>query len=306
MSNILYFKKPKPFSIKLHLYKKNSQIALVCFKELKNKKRGVIMGFDNINETNEINSIKRNILQTAYDSKEGHIASSFSIINILYVLYKKILLLDPNDPNNSNRDIFILSKGHASLGLYAILQNMGFINQDEMKSFCKFGSQLGGHPDMNKVKGVEASTGSLGHGFPIAVGMALSAKIQNKNNKVFVLVGDGELNEGSMWESIMLASHLKLNNLSCIIDYNHSTDRAIHLGDLTSKFTAFGWNVISVDGHNNDRIFYALNSHDQEKPMAIIANTIKGYGCKMMENNPEWHHKSPNSEQLKIMMEELI
>lgn len=264
------------------------------------------MDINDINETNEINSIKRSILQTAYNTKEGHIASSFSILNILYILYKKILLIDPNDSNNSNRDMFILSKGHASLGLYAILQNKGFINQIEMDSFCKYGSMLGGHPDKNKVKGVEASTGSLGHGFPIAIGMALGAKIQNKSNKVFVLIGDGELNEGSMWESIMLASQHNLNNLSCIIDYNHSTDRATHMGDLTSKFTAFGWNAISINGHNNEQIFCALNTHDNYKPMAIIANTIKGYGCKVMENNPEWHHKSPNSEQFEIMMEELI
>lgn len=258
-----------------------------------------------LSEINEINSIKRNILQVAYDSKEGHIASSFSIINILYVIYKRILKIDINDLMNENRDIFILSKGHASLGLYAVLQNMGFISQSDLSSFCKLGSQLGGHPDRNKVNGVEVSTGSLGHGLPMAVGMALGYKIQKKNNRAFVLIGDGELNEGSMWESIILAAHHSLNNLTCIVDYNHSTDRAVYLGDLSNKFSAFGWAVRSINGHDNEEIYNALDSGNHDAPMVIIANTIKGYGCKMMENNPEWHHKSPNSEQLDKMLEEL-
>jgi transketolase len=259
----------------------------------------------NYNDIEEINLIKRNILQTAYDSQEGHVASSFSIVNILYILYKKVLKIDPHNLDNFDSDIFILSKGHASLALYAILQNIGFIGHDEMKSFCRFDNSLGGHPDRNKVKGVEASTGSLGHGFPMAAGIALGKKIQKKNKRIFVLVGDGELNEGTMWETMLLASHHKLNNLTCIIDYNHSTDKALGLGNLYDKLAAFGWATKSINGHNNDEIYEALIFH-HSKPVAIIANTIKGYGCKMMENNPEWHHKSPNLEQLNIMMEELL
>lgn len=252
----------------------------------------------------DILKIKRKIVQLSYNSQEGHIASSFSILDIIYVLYKKILNVSIETINNPNRDRFILSKGHASIGLYAILAEFGFIEDSELDSFCRYGSRLGGHPDRNKVPGVECSTGSLGHGFPMAVGMAMGLKIKGSVAKVYSIIGDGELNEGSMWEAILLAGNHNLSNLFCIVDYNHSTDRAVDVSSLADKFRAFSWHVTTIDGHNHEDIFNVLSSRFN-KPCAVIANTIKGYGCKLMENNPEWHHKSPNEEQLRIFLEEL-
>jgi transketolase len=249
--------------------------------------------------------IKKNIILAAYRSQEGHIASSFSILDILYVLYQDILNVDPNDPNKPDRDRFVLSKGHASLGYYAILEAFGFLRADELDTFCAYHSRLGGHPDINKVPGVEVSAGSLGHGLPMAVGIAMALKIQKNPARVFCLVGDGELNEGSMWESFLLAAHHHLSNLTCIVDYNHSTDRAVDISDLSAKLRAFNWETLEVNGHSHDALRLALQTKSENQPVAIIANTIKGNGCARMENNPEWHHKSPNEEQLKEILEGL-
>lgn len=238
-------------------------------------------------------------------SNEGHIPSALSILDLLWVLYDRVLNITPETVNNHDRDIFILSKGHASLGLYAVLAKKGFISSESLDDFCKFKSDLGGHPDRTKISGVEASTGSLGHGLPIAVGVALGSKIKKQKNKVYVIVGDGECNEGTIWESAFLASNHKLNNLCCIVDYNHSGDRALKLGNLEEKFKSFGWMTASVDGHDQKKIYQALIKKSLNKPIAIIARTIKGYGCKIMENNPEWHHKSPNREELDIILKEL-
>jgi transketolase len=245
--------------------------------------------------------LKKKILQISNKSKEGHVASSFSILDILWVLYNEILHLD----DFNTRDRFILSKGHASLGLYSILNYKKYITGEEFDSFCKFDSILGGHPNKNKIKWVEASTGSLGHGLPVSVGMAMGLKISCSTSKVYCLIGDGELNEGSNWESVMLASNHNLSNLHCIIDYNHSGDRAVNLNDISCKFKSFDWEVISIDGHNHNDIKNSLNMI-HNKPLAIIANTIKGKGCKIMENNPEWHHKSPTDEELEILLKDLI
>ncbi len=253
----------------------------------------------------ETANLKKIIVETATESHEGHIPSAFSILDILWVLYDKILKIDPKNPKDENRDRFILSKGHGSLGLYAVLAEKGFFPREELLEFGKFDSILGGHPDRNKVPGVEASTGSLGHGLPMAIGMALGLKMKKNGARVFVIAGDGEMNEGSMWESLLLASHHKLNNLYCIVDYNHSTDRALLIGDLEKKFEAFGWETKTIDGHNREEIEKALSEKNSEKPIAIIANTIKGHGIKMMENNPEWHHKTPKEEEMREILEQL-
>ena len=245
-----------------------------------------------------ITDLKILILETAFKAKEGHVPSAFSIMDILYVLYGNLPDLGTPRKNHHNRDRFILSKGHGSLALYAILFKMSLIDKLEFDSFCKKFSNLGGHPDCLKVPGVEASTGSLGHGFPISVGMALSYKIQKIEKKIYSLVGDGECNEGSIWESAAIAAHHKLNNLICIIDHNHSTDRALVIDDLSLKFKAFGWDTVSIDGHNHNNILNAINYYS-DKPSVIIANTIKGKGVPEIENNPEWHHKSPTEIQLK-------
>jgi len=247
---------------------------------------------------------KKNIIKISSEIGEGHIPSAFSILDILWVLYNNVLKINPQDPNASDRDIFILSKGHASLGLYVILAKKGFFDEKLLDDFAKFNCVLGGHPDRNKIPGVEASTGSLGHGMPIAVGVALGQKISRSSNRTIVLIGDGESNEGTIWESAMLAAHHKLVNLTCIVDYNHSTDRALEICDMVSKFKSFGWNTLEIDGHDHNMILSSL-SKMSDKPLAIIANTIKGKGIKSMENNPSWHHKSPNQEELNKFIEEI-
>ena len=236
--------------------------------------------------------IKR-VVDVSYKAKEGHIGSSLSILNILYVLYDKIL---------EDKHHFILSKGHASLGLYVILEHFNLLD-DNLDGVCTFNNKLGGHPS-NKLKHVEASTGSLGHGLPMGLGMALGEKIKGTDNKVFVIIGDGESNEGTNWESALLASHHNLNNLYCIMDYNRSNDRALKIDNVIKKFESFNWECIEIDGHDEDKILKALST-ESDKPVFVLCNTIKGNGCSMMENNPEWHHKSPNDNEYKKIMEEL-
>ncbi|MCX5815084.1 MAG: transketolase [Proteobacteria bacterium] len=249
--------------------------------------------------------MKRSIITMSADAGEGHIPSALSILDILWVLYDGVLHIDPIHPGNPDRDRFILSKGHGTLGLYTILAEKGFFPYADLDTFASYESAFGGHPDCNKIAGIEASTGSLGHGFPMAIGIALGLKIQKKNCKVFTLIGDGECNEGTIWESALLAAHHRLSNLCCIIDYNHSTDRALQVGDLSKKFRAFGWESAIINGHNHEEIYRALTKAHKKRPAAIIAETIKGYGCKTMENNPEWHHKSPNKEELDGILEGL-
>ena len=245
----------------------------------------------------KINSLKKEILNVAYTAGEGHIASSFSILDILWVIFDK--LLKKNEYNN-----FILSKGHGCLALYAMLYEKKLIHKKDFYSFCSLGSNLGGHPDKNKLKYITASTGSLGHGLPISVGIALAEKINKTNKKIFCLIGDGETNEGTIWESFLLASNHKLNNLVCIMDHNHSNDRALNLGDMKSKLLAFGWIFSEINGHSHDDIFKIM-SKKTNFPHFILANTIKGYGIKDMENNPAWHHRVPNDLELKMMIKEL-
>jgi transketolase len=253
-------------------------------------------------EAKKIRELKKTILKASYFSKEGHIPSAFSILDILYVLYSNVLNVNAKNPGDENRDRFILSKGHASLGLYAVLAERGFINSEELETFGKFSSRLGGHPDCNKIPGVEASTGSLGHGFPIALGIAMALKIKKSSSRVFVIVGDGECNEGTIWETALLAVNHNLDNITCIIDYNHSNDRALLLGSLAEKFKSFGWSTFEVDGHCHEQLGEALKKRDNQRPIAIIANTIKGKGILEMENNPAWHHKFPSENEIDEMI----
>ena len=238
--------------------------------------------------------IKR-VLDVAYLAKEGHIPTSLSVLDILYVLYDKHI-------RNGNNH-FILSKGHASLGLYTVLEHFNLL-EDDLNGFCKFNSNLGGHPT-NKIPNVKTSTGSLGHGLPIGVGIAMSEKIKNTDNKIFVLIGDGEANEGTIWESALLASHHNLNNLYCIMDYNRSNDRALKLDDVLNKFKSFNWDCYEIDGHNHGEILSKTSVISNDKPVFILANTTKGHGIKIMENNPEWHHKTPTMEEYIKIIETL-
>ena len=254
--------------------------------------------------------IRKSILQSCSASGEGHIPSCFSVVEILAELYGNTLKYRKDDPKWEDRDYFILSKGHASLALYAVLAEVGFISKAELLDFTKYESRLGGHPDRNKVPGVEASTGSLGHGFPFAAGIALGLKIKHKSNLVYVLIGDGEANEGTIWETAMVSAHRRLDNLIGILDDNQSTGRCLPLTDVAKKWDAFGWKVHEVDGHNNVEIRAAFQSIVRDKPtgpVMIVAHTIKGKGSRLLENNSfTWHHKSPSAAELDIIMRELV
>lgn len=232
---------------------------------------------------NDFQRMQRYILQAALHGQEGHIPSALSILDIVYVIYNNYV----NSENLDNK--FILSKGHGCLALYAALVNFKFIPETELLSFASFSGSLGGHPDRTKIFGVEASTGSLGHGLPLALGIAWSRKLQSKKGKIYALIGDGEANEGTIWESALLAAEHNLNNLICIIDHNHSTDRAVKIDAVENKFKAFGWEIQEIDGHSQPEIKMALN-FESKKPLCIIARTKKGNGIPEMVDNPEWHH----------------
>ncbi len=247
-----------------------------------------------------IKNIKTNILKLTFKAKSSHIGSSLSIVEILVALYSGAM---------SKKDRFILSKGHAALALYCILFEKGFISLKTLRSYGKNNTILMGHAS-HKVNGVEFSTGSLGHGLPIAVGKSLKFKINKEKNKVFVILSDGELNEGTTWESLMFASHHKLNNLNIIVDNNKIqsmgfSKKIINLDPLKKKFLSFGCKVIEINGHNILKITKALKAKSKSKPKVIIANTIKGKDISFMENNNLWHYKNPNSKQLQLAIKEM-
>ena len=252
-----------------------------------------------------LKKLRRLLLEVATKAKDGHVPSSLSILDILYVMFMEFIPGTKESINDLNRNRFILSKGHASLGLYVVLYETGEISESELFSFGRFNSNLGGHPDRNKILAIEASTGSLGHGLPQAIGLALGLRIKKSTGHVFVLIGDGEANEGSIWESALLANHHKLGNLTCIIDNNLSSENCLAMGSFVDKFQAFGWAALEINGHDHLEIKRALSLRDSNKPIAIIANTIKGFGIPSMQSNPEWHHKSPNLEELASLLKDL-
>lgn len=250
-------------------------------------------------------SIKRQrglIVEVSYLARQGHLSSSMSILEMLNVLFKKVMHFDPKDPDSEENDRLVLSKGHASLALYAILYDMGCISKEDLFSFSKFDSILGEHPDRNKVPAVDVSTGSLGHGFPTSVGMAAGFKAQGKANRVYSIIGDGEANEGSIWEAAFIADKLKLDNIVCLVDDNNS---ASHMNNIGGKFEAFGWAVKEVNGNDVSELETALRQRPG-KPYLIWAHTIKGHGSSLMEKDPEgWHHRVINDTEYKSIMEEL-
>jgi len=258
----------------------------------------------NQNKQIEIKELIKIILESSYRAQEGHIPSALSILDIVWTIYNQIINIKHIKKNSSLRDFFILSKGHGCLALYATLSKKNIISKKEMLNFCKFNGALGGHPNSLGVLGVEASTGSLGHGFPFAAGLALGQKILKKKNKVITLIGDGECNEGSVWETFLIGAHNNLDNLTCIIDYNKSGDRALKIDSLKDKIASFGWETEVIDGHNQLKIFDALKKKSK-KPRAIIAQTTKGKYLKIMENNPEWHHKTLDKKNYQNLMKEI-
>ncbi|HIF58209.1 MAG TPA: transketolase [Rhodospirillales bacterium] len=229
----------------------------------------------------------------------GHIGSSMSLVEIMRVLFDSYLRFRPSDATWPDRDRLILSKGHGCLALYAILADKGFFDPEELDSFCKFNARLGGHPELGKVPGVEASTGALGHGLPMAVGMALAAKIKKQSHRIVVIMGDGEINEGTVWEAAMSASKHQLTNLIAMVDYNKlqsygATKEVLDLEPLADKWRAFGFEVVEVDGHDMSALenLVARLPLNAQKPTAVICHTIKGKGIPFAEGKAEWHHKS--------------
>jgi len=266
-----------------------------------------------ISELQELGKeIRRISVQLAHDTNTSHTGGALSMADILSVLYSGTININPSDANNPDRDRFILSKGHCCASLYAVLALKGFFPiEDLMKGYGRDGSQFFTHVS-HKLNGVELSTGSLGHGLSVATGMAFAAKRQKKSFKVYCLVGDGELNEGSNWEAIMFAAHNAIDNLCLIVDKNKiqalgDTKDVLCMDPLGDKFKAFLWNVIEIDGHDYSAIIKAFEDFKvyQGKPTVIIANTIKGKGVSYMENILKWHYSAPNNELLNQAMKEL-
>ena len=252
--------------------------------------------------------LRKKIAQMVYTGKDGHIPSAFSIVEILSVLYRDCMKYDPLNPEWPDRDYFILSKGHGCLALYVMLEKCGFITQEDLERFCRPGGILGEHPDCTKVPGIEASTGSLGHGLPFAVGIALGLSIRRKDNKIYVLLGDGECHEGTVWEAANVAHNLQLGNLCVIVDWNGSAAQLMPRDDLPAKWQAFGWETTVVDGHSEAELHEAFSRTIPQRdctPAAIIAKTVKGKGVPMLEGHGLWHHKIPNEEEFGAIMEAL-
>lgn len=244
--------------------------------------------------------IRRHGIEMTHRSGAGHIGSVLSSADILAVLYTDILRVRPDDPEWSGRDRLVLSKGHAAAGLYAALAESGFFPTEELLNFYQNGSELFGHAS-HHIRGVDFSTGALGQGLSAGTGMALAAKQDGKEHRVFVILGDGECNEGAVWEAALFANHFRLNNLFAIVDYNHlqsldTCENTLELEDFAAKWAAFGWNVRSVDGHDHQQLKNAINEpcEKADRPLVILANTVKGKGVSYMENDVLWHYRFPH------------
>lgn len=252
--------------------------------------------------------VREHSLRMTHRANASHIGTSLSMVEILVTLYARILKYDPKRPDWADRDRLIVSKGHGAAAVYAILAECGFFSKDKLESFCLNGGALSGHVTRDCAPGVEVSTGSLGHGLPIGCGIALAGKRDRNDYRTFVIVSDGELDEGSNWEAILFAPHHRLGNLTLIVDYNSiqsfgSVSEVLELEPLTDKFRAFGWRVMDLDGHDFDVLTEALKPSEvgnvlEERPLAIIARTIKGKGVDFMENELQWHYRSVKGEQL--------
>lgn len=254
---------------------------------------------------------RRQAVEMVYGAGSGHIGGSLSSMDIMTLLYHEIMNINPENPNDENRDRFVLSKGHCTPALYSVLSSKGFFPEEDLKLFRSIKAHYSGHPDMRHVRGVDMSTGSLGQGISAAVGMALAGKSDKKDYKVYCLMGDGELQEGQVWEAFMSASKYRLDNLTVIVDLNGlqidgRTDNVMPVSPVDKKLEAFGFEVREADGHNFDELRKALTSpRTGSGPLAIVAHTIKGKGVSFMENNAGWHGKAPNAEQYEAAIKEL-
>jgi len=270
------------------------------------------MGYD-LHELKKISSdIRQDILKMVHDAKSGHPGGSLSSVEILTSLYFEIMDINPKEPKKQIRDKFVLSKGHGAPVLYGALGRRGYFDVSEFSKLRKTGAMLQGHPDMKNIPGVEMSTGSLGQGFSASVGMALAGKIDKDGKNVYVLLGDGELDEGIVWEAAMSAAHYKLGNLIGFIDYNGlqidgKNENVMGISPIDKKFESFGWDVQIINGHSFEEIFSAVENAKkiEDKPSMIIAKTIKGKGVSFMENQAGWHGKAPSDEELDIALKEV-
>lgn len=258
------------------------------------------------------NDIRKNIIKTVYNAQSGHPGGSLSCADILTVLYFNQMNINPKNPKAEGRDRFVLSKGHCSPALYSTLARRGFFDEKDLDKFRKLDSNLQGHPDMNKVPGVDMTSGSLGQGLSVANGMALSSKMDSAGYRVYCLLGDGEIEEGQVWEAAMTSSKYKLDNLCVIVDNNNlqidgEIQKVKGLNKIEQKFESFGFKVITIDGNNIEQLLDSFDIAKMTKgmPTAIIAKTVKGKGVSFMENNAKWHGKAPNDEEYKIAMSEL-
>lgn len=255
--------------------------------------------------------IRKKIFVQAYHAGGGHMGAAFSMADIIGVLYfDDVLKYDAANPDWEERDKFILSKGHASYALYAVLAKAGYFPENELFYVGQPGSKLGGHPKLHEIPGVEASTGALGHGLSFAIGIAYANKVDNKKSHVYVVLGDGECQEGSVWEAALSAPTLELDNLTVIVDHNKlqamdDLENIVRMRPFADKWKAFGWNVVEIDGHDCVQIREALLAKQPGKPTLVVANTVKGKGVSFMENVPIWHYRMPNEQELPILMEEL-
>ena len=258
------------------------------------------------------NKVRKNALTAVYSAKSGHPGGSLSIADVLTYLYFEVMNIDPKNPKNPDRDRFVLSKGHTAPALYSVLAQRGYFPTEDVKTFRNISSYLQGHPDMKGVPGVDMSTGSLGQGISAAGGMALSAKLDNKDFRVYTILGDGELEEGQVWEQAMFAAHYKLDNLTAFIDFNGlqidgDITKVMNPTPIDKKFEAFGWNVIVCDAHDFNSLEDAVNKAKatKDKPTAVIMKSVKGKNVSFMENEASWHGAAPNEEQYNQAMAEL-
>lgn len=258
------------------------------------------------------NTVRKGIIEEVYNGQSGHPGGSLSVADILTVLYFHELNIDEKNPKWEDRDRVVLSKGHCSPALYSCLANRGFFPVEDLKTFRKIDSYLQGHPDMNKIPGVDMTTGSLGQGLSAAVGMAIAGKMDKKDYRVYCILGDGEIEEGQIWEAAMSAKKYALDNLCVIVDNNNlqidgTIEEVMSPYPIDEKFKSFGFEMVKIDGHNMQEILDAFDvaKHVKGKPVCMIAKTIKGKGVSYMENQVGWHGKAPNEEQYKMAMEEL-
>jgi transketolase len=256
-----------------------------------------------------IRRLKKTIVDMVIASGEGHIPSSFSILDILFVVYKDFVNTEKLLSGDPGRDVFILSKGHGAAALYAVLNEFGILADEDLGKYSQAGGKLGGHPDSTKHLAFEASTGSLGHGLPIAVGVAMAKKIRGLPGKVFCLIGDGESQEGTTWEAALVAANQHLDNLIVIVDFNQSGMQLNPIENLQGKWQAFGWDAQAVDGHSHQILRHELSRalviDDASVPHALIAKTVKGNGVVLLEGHGKWHHRIPNATEYEEICAEL-